>query len=861
MNFDDDAPPELVDVSGGIQDSGEGITVKVPITIVTGYLGAGKTTLLNYILTAQHGKKIAVIMNEFGDSVDIEKSLTVSQGDNRVEEWLEVGNGCLCCSVKDTGVNAIESLMEKKGAFDYILLETTGLADPGNIAPLFWVDDGLGSTIYLDGVVTLVDAKNILYSLDDTKGKIEDHNEHDHRGPLMTTAHVQISHADVIVLNKADLVSEDELRRVRERIESINGAARIHVTQRSEVPELEGFLLDLHAYDQFNVEEAKNKGHSHLDPTISTVSIPVPALRPEQLEDVDRWLRAVLWDHKLPDAENASEFEIHRSKGRLVFKNGNVKLLQGVREIFEIMDAPNGAEITSTEGKIILIGRGVQPNSVDDFPPLNRTSNGEIGSERGGNVMSSIGFGPQNPGSSGPMQSSGGNGLLNALTATSRANDVRSPPAIGTPNGPGRQQQQQQQQHDGKQKFREDGSGKASEVASPTAEGRGSLGVIGSEGPNGRLAERKDSQAADVVDPLAGMAAVDKWGIKGLRTLMNNYPDYHAMIIGMDPSTMGLDLSSPDLISTQMYSVLDDTPPKPTVNTNKFRLPDCYSVTNVQPIETKIQSFNEETLFWIFYSCPLDAKQQMAAVELNWRWHKKLQVWLTKDEHMTPQILSPNHERGYYIVWDTATWRKDRLTMSDEQISLPFFAIVLLVSGLIVRYLFFSGPNPERPPVRTAEQMLRSREVAVQRIQQMFPQVERRSILWDLQRNGGNIQSTTERILAGRLETPPITFQPPPLRTQSPPTGSSGPAAKQPEKPSQPDLITRYNLKDKIADAATAGEEEGAQRKEQKEGKAWSSNREERQSALQRRREEMILAARRKMEAKIAAEKAAQGSS
>jgi hypothetical protein len=94
--------------------------------------------------------------------------------------------------------------------------------------------------------------------------------------------------------------------------------------------------------------------------------------------------------------------------------------------------------------------------------------------------------------------------------------------------------------------FREDGSGKASEVASPTAEGRGSLGVIGSEGPNGRLLDRKDSQATDVVDPLAGMAAVDKWGIKGLRTLMNNYPDYHAMIIGMDPSTIGLDLSSPE---------------------------------------------------------------------------------------------------------------------------------------------------------------------------------------------------------------------------------------------------------------------------------------------------------------------------
>ncbi|PTB80355.1 cobW-domain-containing protein [Trichoderma longibrachiatum ATCC 18648] len=791
MDLDDDAPPELVEVSGGMKDSEEGASVKVPITIVTGYLGAGKTTLLNYILTAQHGKKIAVIMN--GKPVDIEKSLTVSQGDKRVEEWLEVGNGCLCCSVKDTGVNAIESLMEKKGAFDYILLETTGLADPGNIAPLFWVDDGLGSTIYLDGVVTLVDAKNILQSLDDPKGKIEDHNEHDHHGPLMTTAHVQISHADVIVLNKADLVSEDHLRVVRERIESINGAAKIHVTERSVVPQLEGFLLDLHAYDQFNVAEAKSKGHSHLDPTISTVAIPIPALRPEQLQDVDRWLRAVLWDHKLPDTETAVEFEIHRSKGRLVFDNGDVKLLQGVREIFELIDAPEGADISiarpsnntsgwafnaavpmggaafqnqarqlggnvsfaqslsgsqpatpldlsefpslsnnsqipsttqgsmwSTAGSSRTISgpvqrnqpapgpsqqggqddlfgppssrmqqsnqgpfrfgpqpTQVQPNSVDDFPPLNRTANGEIGSERGTNLMSSLGFNPQNPASSGPMQNNGGNGLLNALTATNRANEARSPPAIGTANGPGRQQQQQtpqpqpqpqpqQQQLDSKQKaatLREDESAKASESASPAAEGRGSLGVIGSEGPNGRSTERKDSQTAEVVDPLAGMPAVDKWGIKGLRTLMNTYPDYHAMIIGMDPNTIGLDLTSPELISTQVYSLFDDTPPKPTVNLNKFRLPDCYSVTNVQPIDTKIQSFNEETLFWIFYSCPLDAKQQMAAVELhsrNWRWHKKLQVWLTKDEHMTPQILSPNHERGYYIVWDTATWRKDR---------------------------------------------------------------------------------------------------------------------------------------------------------------------------------------------------------
>lgn len=156
--------------------------------------------------------------------------------------------------------------MEKKGAFDYILLETTGLADPGNLAPLFWVDDGLGSTIYLDGIVTLVDAKNILRSLDDPSGKVEGHEDHDGHGPVMTTAHVQISHADVIVINKSDMVTQEELSQVRARIESINGLAKIHVTERSAVPQLEGFLLDLHAYDQFNESEAANKGHSHLDP-------------------------------------------------------------------------------------------------------------------------------------------------------------------------------------------------------------------------------------------------------------------------------------------------------------------------------------------------------------------------------------------------------------------------------------------------------------------------------------------------------------------------------------------------------------------------------------------------------------------
>lgn len=168
--------------------------------------------------------------------------------------------------VRDTGVAAIESLMEKKGKFDYILLETTGLADPGNLAPLFWVDEGLSSTIYLDGIVTLVDAKNVLRSLDDPSGRVEGHEESDAHGALMTTAHVQISHADVIVINKADLVSEAELDAVRERIQSINGLAKMHTTKQSVVPRLEGFLLDLHAYDRVEgLDSAASKGHSHLD--------------------------------------------------------------------------------------------------------------------------------------------------------------------------------------------------------------------------------------------------------------------------------------------------------------------------------------------------------------------------------------------------------------------------------------------------------------------------------------------------------------------------------------------------------------------------------------------------------------------
>ncbi|RAL17685.1 CobW family GTP-binding protein [Aspergillus homomorphus CBS 101889] len=380
---DEDAPPQLVDVSQlpdpapSTSEDDTPAQARVPITLVTGYLGAGKTTLLNYILTEKHGKKIAVIMN----ATDIEKPLTVNQDGQEVTEWMEVGNGCICCSVKDSGVMAIESLMARRGTFDYILLETTGLADPGNIAPIFWVDDNLGSSIYLDGIVTLVDAKNILHLLDAPTAEetVSNHSnndsghehKHEHKGPVLSMAHMQISHADVIILNKADLVSPAELQHVRDRIVAINSAARIHVTDHSKTPQIEGVVLDLHAYDHLDAETVDlfaQRGHSHLDPAISTIALTVPQISPAQVSLVDEWLRSVLWDSKLPaivpgGAPSPKDFEIHRLKGILAIEDGTTRIIQAVRDVFEIRDA-EPAEDSNTQCKIVLIGRGLGADAL-----------------------------------------------------------------------------------------------------------------------------------------------------------------------------------------------------------------------------------------------------------------------------------------------------------------------------------------------------------------------------------------------------------------------------------------------------------------------------------------------------------------
>ncbi|KAK0871620.1 hypothetical protein LTR87_012783 [Friedmanniomyces endolithicus] len=391
-NNDDDVPPTLV----ATHDAGEAETslatgmedvklARVPITIITGYLGAGKTTLLNYILTAHHGKKIAVILNEFGNSTELEQtslSITEPSSTQSIAAWLPLPNGCLCCSVKDSGVLAIEALLEsQREAFDYVLLETTGLADPGNLAPLFWVDEGLGSAVYLDGIVTVVDAGGLVRCLEEPVGEEEVEEDGDgeaghagHAGPRMSVAHLQVSHADLVVVNKSDLVSGEALKAVEERVRSINGLASLHVTERGRVPRLEGVVLDLHAYDRVEAADLDfaSKGHSHLDPAIGTVTLSVPVLDETGLQRLDAWLRSVLWSRELLGSGAEGQWEIHRAKGRLPMKGGGVKMLQGVREVFEIVDGSGLSgehlEESASAGKIVLIGRNIgSPETATSF--------------------------------------------------------------------------------------------------------------------------------------------------------------------------------------------------------------------------------------------------------------------------------------------------------------------------------------------------------------------------------------------------------------------------------------------------------------------------------------------------------------
>jgi G3E family GTPase len=302
---------------------------QVPVTVLTGYLGAGKTTLLNRILSEQHGKKYAVIVNEFGE-LGVDNDLVV----NADEEVFEMNNGCICCTVRGDLIRIIEGLMKRKDKFDGILVETTGLADPGPVAQTFFTDDDVKARTRLDAIVTVVDAKHFLGQL----GQGEEAEE-------------QVAFADVILLNKTDLVSEDELGKVEAKIKAINPYARIHRTQKSKI-ELDA-ILDKGAFDLARILEFEpdflKPGHEHNLDEVASLSISTD--KPVDPDKFQKWMGALL---------QIKGQDIFRSKGILAIDGAPRRYVyQGVHMM---MDSDWGTPWKDGEkrsSKLVFIGRNL----------------------------------------------------------------------------------------------------------------------------------------------------------------------------------------------------------------------------------------------------------------------------------------------------------------------------------------------------------------------------------------------------------------------------------------------------------------------------------------------------------------------
>lgn len=330
------------------------------VTIITGYLGAGKSTLVNYVLKANHGKRIAVILNEFGEEVGVERAL-ISEGEEGsnpvVEEWVELPNGCVCCTVKHSFVQALEELMAKRQRFDHILLETTGLANPGPVASLLWLDDELESSVRLDSIITVVDAKNLRLQLSEQR-----------EGSELPEAYLQIAFADVVLLNKVDLIVEEHegiaqsvvLEDLKGEIQNINSLARIICTVRCQVDLHD--ILDCKAYDAKHVarleallaeSNLQSNSHNH-DSEVKTMCVAEQGSM--VIDQVNAWLEELLWERK-------GNMEVYRCKGVLnILGSDEVHIIQAVRELYEIIPGRKWKAGENRINKIVFIGRKLDVN-------------------------------------------------------------------------------------------------------------------------------------------------------------------------------------------------------------------------------------------------------------------------------------------------------------------------------------------------------------------------------------------------------------------------------------------------------------------------------------------------------------------
>lgn len=355
---------------------------RIPATIITGFLGSGKTTLLNHILTADHGKRIAVIENEYGE-IDIDGSLVAAKATG-TEDIIMLNNGCLCCTVRGDLVRMIAELVDKKkGKFNHIVIETTGLANPAPIIQTFYAEDQVFNDVKLDGVVTLVDAKHIGLHLDEVKPK-----------GMVNEAVEQIAYADRIILNKTDLVGEKDIASLVKRIRNINRMGHMKKTTFGKV-DLEyvlgvgGFDLESiesavdaealkddhdhdhahnHDHDHHNCHDHKHDhkhghhdhhhdSHDHThDPGVSSVSIVCEGSL--DLEKANMWLGTLLMER--------SE-DIYRMKGLLSVKGMNERFVfQGVHDIFQgspdRLWGPNEPRVN----KIVFIGKNLDAQELDE---------------------------------------------------------------------------------------------------------------------------------------------------------------------------------------------------------------------------------------------------------------------------------------------------------------------------------------------------------------------------------------------------------------------------------------------------------------------------------------------------------------